>query len=163
MSSSLYTRWHLEFGVGALWFSGETCIPINSLCGEPWHVDSWNSWRVTSSYFHCKQPLLMLLLPLLCLQTVASFQGHRLRALLIIWQVFSKINYSRLGGCNYEGWRDCINFCQHHFQTTFPLITMSMDQTGCRMVFVILGLPSGKMAKQIISGSLSGRSWRPKK
>lgn len=100
--------------------SGETYIPFNSfMCGEPWHVESWNSWRATSSYFHSKQPLQQLPLPLLRLRTVASFQGHHLRALLIIWQVFSKINYSQLRGCNYAGWRDSVNLFQLHFQAQF--------------------------------------------
>lgn len=100
--------------------SGETYIPFNSfMCGELWHVESWNSWRATSSYFHSKQPSQKLLLPLLRLRTVASFQGHHLRALLIIWQVFSKINYSQLRGCNYAGWRDSVNLLQLHFQAQF--------------------------------------------
>lgn len=100
--------------------SEETHIPFNSfMCGEPWHVESWNSWRATSSYFHSKQPLRKLSLPLLCIWTVASFQGHHLRALLIIWQVFSKINYCQLRGCNYAGWRDSVNLLQLHFQAQF--------------------------------------------
>lgn len=100
--------------------SGEAYIPFNSfMCGEPWHVESRNSWRATSSYFHSKQPLQKLSLPLLRLRTVASFQGHHLRALLIIWQVFSKINYSQLRGCNYAGWRDSVNLLQLHFQAQF--------------------------------------------
>lgn len=100
--------------------SGETYIPFNSfMCGEPWHVESWNSWRATSSYFHSKQAPLKLSLPLLRLWTVASFQGHHLRALLIIWQVFSKINYDQLRSCNYAGWRDSVNLLQLHFQAQF--------------------------------------------
>lgn len=100
--------------------SGEAYIPFNSfMCGELWHVESWNSWRATSSYFHSKQPLQKLSLPLLHPRTVASFQGHHLRALLIIWQVFSKINYGQLRGCNYAGWRDSENPLQLHFQAQF--------------------------------------------
>lgn len=84
----------------------ETHTPFNFfMCGELWHVESQDSRSATPSYFHRKQPLRQLGLPLLHPPTVASFQGHHLRALLIIWQVFSKINYGQLLSCNYLGWR----------------------------------------------------------
>ena len=116
---TLYLMTFHVFGVSSL-VSGEACFAFNSfMCRKPWHVESRNSWRATSSYFHSKQPLRRLSLPLPRVWTVASFQGHHLKALLIIWQVFSKINYSQLRGCNYAGWRDSINLCQLHFQAQF--------------------------------------------
>lgn len=71
------------------------------------------------SYFHSKQPLQKHLRPLPPLRTVASFQGHHLRALLIIWQVFSKINYCQLPGCNYAGRWDSVNLLRLSFQAQF--------------------------------------------
>lgn len=129
--------------------SGETCVPFNSfLCGEPWHVESWNSWRATSSYFHSKQTLQRLPLPLRRLRTVASFQGHHLRALLIIWQVFSKINYSQLRGYNYAGWRDSVTFSSSISKSNFPLIKMSMGRRVCLAVFLMYRYPLGGRNKQ---------------
>lgn len=113
---TLYLMTFQVFSVSSL-VSGGPPFPLTPSCVES--LDTWNSWRVTSSYFHSKQPLQRHSLLLLHLWTVASFQGHHLRALLIIWQVFSKINYSQLLGCNYAGWRDSVYLLQRHFQAQF--------------------------------------------
>lgn len=118
----------------ASWLPERPTLPFNSfMCGELWHVESQDSRSATPSYFHRKQTLRQLGLPLLHPLTVASFQDHHLRALLIIWQVFSKINYGQLLSCNCLERRGSIKkLLQHHSQV--PIFYLSRCQWGGKLV-----------------------------